>query len=129
MDTIKAAIELQRAIQQDPAYIEFASAKLKNDNNQDLQQDIKQFNDLQASVADALANEDNASVRQFNDEIKPLYTKIMASEGMREYSLAKQELDNLKEQVNAIIAEAFGLSKQSCGSSGGCGSSCGGCGS
>ena len=128
MNTIEIAKQLQRAIQQDPAFIRFSTAKFKNDNDPDLQRDIIRFEELKGQIESMLGGEHSDEIKQLNDELKSLYTKIMTGGSMQEYSTAKQELDKLKEQINGIIAQAFGLSKQPC-SDGGCGSSCGGCGS
>ena len=67
-------------------------------------------------------------VKQLNGELKDIYTKIMGSESMMNYNIAKQELDALVNQINAIITLTVnGEDPMTCDISSGCTGSCSSC--
>ena len=107
MDAIKAARELGKAIQQDERYIAYNQAKFNNDNDEELQKLIGEFNlkrqQLGLEMSKGADEKDEAKIEETNKEMQKLYALIMQNEHMAEFTMAKQGMDKLVNDVNAII--------------------------
>ena len=107
MDAIKAARELGKAIQQDERYIAYNQAKINNDNDEELQKLIGEFNlkrqQLGLEMSKGADEKDEAKIEETNKEMQKLYTLIMQNEHMADFTMAKQGMDKLVNDVNAII--------------------------
>lgn len=107
MDAIKAARELGKAIQQDERYIAYNQAKINNDNDEELQKLIGEFNlkrqQLGLEMSKGADEKDEAKIEETNKEMQKLYALIMQNEHMAEFTMAKQGMDKLVNDVNAII--------------------------
>ena len=107
MDAIKAARELGKAIQQDERYIAYNQAKLNNDSDEELQKLIGEFNlkrqQLGLEMSKGADEKDEAKIEETNKEMQKLYALIMQNEHMAEFTMAKQGMDKLVNDVNAII--------------------------
>ena len=118
MDIIEMTRELGKALQQDDRYIAYSLAKQVNDDDTELQADIKKFESLK--------------LKQLDADIKEIYAKIMANENMKTFTAAQTALEGLVTNINQIISLcANGEDPVTCQPSPGCSGSCetcGGCG-
>ena len=138
MDIIEMTRNLGVELQKQEAYIKFAAAKKANDEDQQLQEDIGQFNLIRMQLDQCLSSEDNSEenkeevrtkINDLNKQLKDTYSKIMSSESMVNYNIAKTELDILVNQINAIITLTVnGEDPLTCEISQGCSGSCESCG-
>lgn len=107
MDVITAARELGKAIQADERYIAYNAAKLANDNDEELQNLIGEFNlkrqQLGLEMSKGAEEKDEAKIEEANKEMQRLYTLIMQNEHMADFTMAKQGMDKLVNDINAII--------------------------
>lgn len=136
MDIIEMTRNLGVEIQKSEAYKKFASAKKTNDEDKQLQEDIGQFNVIRMEI-DRLLSEENkeedkekvkSKIGELNLKLKEVYSKIMASDSMVNYNVAKTELDTLVNQINAIITMTVnGEDPLTCDISAGCSGSCSTC--
>lgn len=132
MSVIDITRRLGEEIQADPRFINFMQAKSNNDEDMELQKNITEFDNLRERLKQELSKEntDEAVKEQLNSDLKVMYAKIMTSHGMQEYNRAKQELEAMRGEIDAILAQCFaGADPQTCdphGCTGSC-STCGGC--
>lgn len=135
MNVIETARELGKVLQADERYKVYLLAKEKNDSDEDLQQTIGEFNLKRAALSQAMAEQDKdqEKIKSINDEIMHLYAKIMQNQNMIEYQQAKEAVDKILAQINAILTySANGEDPATCpdtvehNCSGSC-SSCSGC--
>ena len=85
---------------------------------------------MNLDAAVSAEEKDEAKIKELNEELRKLYDEIMADETMVEFNEARQGVDKLLNDVNAIIAmSAQGADPETCEISdctGNC-SSCSGC--
>lgn len=136
MNAIEAARQLGVAIQADERFVKFEEARKANDNDKELQTLIGDFNitrmELDKTLQEGEGNPDEAKVKELNEKLRDMYTKIMSNPAMVAYNKAKIDMDELVNGVNAIIGAAlqgedpitFDPEAHNC--SGSC-STCGGC--
>lgn len=130
MDIIEMTRKLGVEIQKQEVFKKFIKAKAANDADVQLQDDIGKFNIIRMSLDQALSSEEKneEKVKELNMELKDIYTKIMGSESMMNYNIAKGELDALVNQINAIITLTVnGEDPLTCDISSGCSGSCASC--
>lgn len=137
MDIIEMTRKLGVEIQKSEEYKKFAAAKKANDEDKQLQEDIGNFNLIRMQIDQCLSDENNkeedkealrSKINDLNVKLKDLYSKIMASESMVNYNVAKTELDTLVNQINAIITLTVnGEDPMTCQISEGCSGSCSTC--
>ncbi len=132
MDVIDFAKELALAVQKDDRYIYLDSARKANDMDEELQQQIGDFNlariDLNAETNKS--QKDMHRIDELNDKINHLYNDIMSNESMVAYNNAKNDIEALMKHINAILTTAINggdpatveALPSSCGSG-----DCGGC--
>lgn len=134
MDVIKAARELGKAIQADERYTEYNTAKEANDADTALQDLIGEFNlkrqQLSMEMSKPENEQDKDKIAEGNKEMQRVYTLVMQNENMANFTMTKQGMDKLLQEVNGIIGMCCdGEDPDTCEShscSGSCGS-CGGC--
>lgn len=134
MTTIEAARKLGAAMQADEAYIRYADAVKKNDENEELQVKISEFNlkrmNLDNEISKDEAERDSEKITALNAELRAIYDDIMANPAMVEFNAAKAGMDKLLQDINTIIMMcAQGADPETCEISactGSC-STCGGC--
>ena len=133
MGIIEATRNLGVEIQKDERFIRFIKAKLANDNDEALQNQIGEFNTVRMNLDREMNNEtqDEAKITELNEKLREIYTSVMSSKAMLEYNTAKAELDAMLNDINSIIMQcvdgedpATVEPHTSC--SGSC-STCGGC--
>ena len=134
MDLIKMAREMGKEIQATDAYKAYEAAKKANDEDQSLQDGISEFNLKRMALNQEMQKEekDTAKLQALNEELQEIYTKVMGNEHMMAYNIAKQDLDDLMQKINAILVMCVnGEDPDTCeipeqGCTGSC-STCGGC--
>ena len=133
MDAIAMARELGKAIQQDERFIRLMAQQQVSDGDKELQELIGQFNLKRIDLNAELNKEekDQERLNAINNEVREIYSKIMANENMAAYNAAKNELDELVEYVMQILRGSINgedpeLIELQSGCSGSC-SSCSGC--
>ncbi len=130
MDIIEMTRKLGVEIQKQEVFKTYIKAKAANDADKQLQDDIGKFNLIRMSLDKELSSEEQngEKVKELNGQLKDIYTKIMGSESMMNYNIAKQELDALVNQINAIITLTVnGEDPMTCDISSGCTGSCSSC--
>ncbi len=131
MDVILAARQLGKAIQEDERFIRYAKARLQNDNDADLQNEIGKFNikrmELEKAVSDE--NKDDELVKKLNEELREIYGNVMANPVMVEYNTAKSFVDQMVNDFNVIISKCLdGEDPETCEIGDACTGSCATCG-
>lgn len=133
MDIIKMTRELGKELQKDERYIAYINAKNINDNDEKLQKMIHEFEmkRMEISMESGKPEKDDERINTLNSELQNLYSEIMQNENMMNFSVKRDEMDNLLNEINSIITMcANGEDPDTCqithSCSGNC-SSCGGC--
>lgn len=134
MDLIQMAREMGKAIQASAEYRRVDAARKANDGDTSLQDGIGRFNLLRMEMSQEMQkeNKDEKKLQSLNEELQQVYTEVMGNANMMEYNIAKQDLDELMQKVNAIFAMCLnGEDPDTCeipegGCSGSC-ATCGGC--
>ena len=85
MDIIKLTRELGAAIQQDDRYAKFQAAQKANEEDKDL-------NDLMGKI------------QLVHMSYQHLYKKVMENEHMRDYEVARAEIDEMMHYITGILA-------------------------
>lgn len=129
---------LGKAMQADERYIAFTQAKEKNDADQNLQQMIQEFNltnlnyQREMERSSTTENSEDGKLKELEEKLTTQYNTIMANENMIAFSQAKQQMDMMMQQLDAIITLcANGEDPETChpdlsNCTGDCGT-CGGC--
>ena len=134
-DLLEMAKQLGRALQKDERYLAFRKASEENDKDTELQNLIAQFNQKRLDLGNAedAPEQDEARVKALGEEVRGLYSQIMANDAMRKYQAVRAEFEQLLDGINRVIAySAAGQDPDSfdptaaASCSGDC-SACGGC--
>lgn len=110
MTVIELTRQLGAAIQQDERYLEYLSAKEKNDTDTELQNLIGEFNIVRMKYGQQMqkseAEQDKELMTELDNEMRGIYSKIMSNENMTAYNDAKEAMDKLLNSINFIITMA-----------------------
>ena len=131
MDTIALARELGKSIQQEESYKNLQTAKVKADNDAELQQLIGEFNLKRMDINNeaSKADRDSDRLQKLNQEMRHVYAEIMKNENMTAYNEAKTEFDTIVQRVLAIVSQsAEGDDPETTDYTPGCSGSCSTCG-
>ncbi|MBQ6717385.1 MAG: YlbF family regulator [Clostridia bacterium] len=133
MGIIEATRNLGVEIQKDERFIRFIKAKLANDNDETLQNQIGEFNTVRMNLDREMNAEtqDENKIKELNEKLREIYTAVMSSKTMLEYNTAKAEVDAMLNDINSIImqcvegedpmtAEPHSACTGSCSTCGGC---------
>ncbi len=133
MGIIEATRNLGVEIQKDERFIRFIKAKLANDNDETLQNQIGEFNTVRMNLDREMNAEtqDENKIKELNEKLREIYTAVMSSKTMLEYNTAKAEVDAMLNDINSIImqcvegedpmtAEPHTACTGSCSTCGGC---------
>ena len=133
MRIIEATRNLGVEIQKDERFIRFIKAKLANDNDETLQNQIGEFNTVRMNLDREMNAEtqDENKIKELNEKLREIYTAVMSSKTMLEYNTAKAEVDTMLNDINSIImqcvegedpmtAEPHTACTGSCSTCGGC---------
>ena len=110
MDIIDVARNLGVEIQKDERYKKYASAKAKNDNDEELQNAIGEFNMIRMQMDMEIQKGEEKSeeaLKKLNEDLRKAYGKVMVNESMIEYNQAKTALDELVGEIETIISAAI----------------------
>lgn len=134
MDLIQMAREMGKALQASPEYQRVDAARRANDEDASLQDGIGRFNLKRMEMNQEMQKEekDDKKLQALNEELQQIYTDVMGNPNMMEYNIAKQEMDEMMQKVNAILMmcvngedpDTCEIPDQSC--TGSC-ATCGGC--
>ena len=131
MDIIRMTRELGKELQKDERYIAYMKAKTSNDNDEKLQNMIHEFEmkRMEISMESGKKDKDDSRIDTLNNELQNLYAEIMQNENMVEFSVKRDEMDNLLSQINTIITMcANGEDPDTCETTHSCSGDCGSCG-
>lgn len=129
-EIVRLAREMGKKIQAGPEYARLSAAKEANDNDKELQDMIGKFNMKRIELNTALSKEqkDNDRLNALNEELKVLYQEVMSNKNMAEYNEAKNDVDMMMNQVNAILVMSVnGEDPETCNPAPSCGGSCSSC--
>lgn len=134
MTIIEMAREMGKVIQESEEYKALMAARAASDNDENLQNQIQQFNLVRMNLEMESSKEDASQekVSSLNEELMSIYTQVMENEHMVAFNEAKEVIDTLMNNATSILAAAvngedpmtFDPEAHSCGGS--C-STCGGC--
>ena len=107
MGIIEATRLLGVEIQKDERFIRFIKAKLANDNDETLQNQIGEFNTIRMNLDREMNAEtqDEAKIKELNEKLREIYTAVMSSKTMLEYNTAKADVDAMLNDINSIIMQ------------------------
>ena len=107
MGIIEATRNLGVQIQKDERFIRFIKAKLANDNDETLQNQIGEFNTIRMNLDREMNAEtqDENKIRELNEKLREIYTAVMSSKTMLEYNTAKADVDAMLNDINSIIMQ------------------------
>lgn len=130
MDIIDQVRALALELQKDERYLVLENARRMNDADEELQQQIGEFNlariDLNNEVSKPEKNAER--ITELNEKIQSIYTDVMNNESMQAYNEAKTEMDNLMQYINAILTTAVnGGDPMTVEEPSSCGGDCSGC--
>lgn len=130
MDTIQAARQLGKAIQQDDRYLAMRLAQQRNDQDEALQVQIETFNayrnELTAEIQKPEREQDK--IQELDTKVRELYAEIFENENMISFTQAREELQQLITFVNQIITgSADGHDPDAIEYEESCGGNCSGC--
>lgn len=107
MGIIESTRLLGVEIQKDERFIRFIKAKLANDNDETLQNQIGEFNTIRMNLDREMNAEtqDEAKIKELNEKLREIYTTVMSSKTMLEYNTAKADVDAMLNDINSIIMQ------------------------
>ena len=105
-DLMEMAKQLGRELQKDERYLAFRAASEENDKDEELQNLIGEFNlkRLDLGNEEDKAEHDEARVKALGEEVRGLYSQIMANDAMRNYQAVRAEFEQLLDGINRVIA-------------------------
>ena len=127
IDQVRAlALELQK----DQRYLVLENARRMNDADEELQQQIGEFNLARIDLNNEISKpeKDADRIAALNEKIQKIYGDIMSNESMVAYNEAKGEVDQLMQYINAILVTAVnGGDPMTVEEPSSCGGDCSGC--
>ncbi len=132
-DLMEMAKQLGRELQKDERYIAFRKAEEENDKDEALQNLIGEFNlkRLDLGNEEDKAEHDEERVKKLGEEVRELYSQIMANPNMAAYQGARAQFEQMLDSINRVIAiSAAGQDPDTFDPnafSGGCSGDCSGC--
>lgn len=130
MGIIEATRNLGVEIQKDERFIRFIKAKLANDNDETLQNQIGEFNTVRMNLDREMNAEtqDEDKIKELNEKLREIYTAVMSSKTMLEYNTAKADVDAMLNDINSIIMQCVeGEDPMTAEPHTACGGSCSSC--
>ena len=106
MDIIKLTRELGAAIQQDDRYAKFQAAQKANEEDKDLNDLMGKIQLVHMSYQHEASKEDanEQKLAAYETEFNDLYKKVMENEHMRDYEVARAEIDEMMHYITGILA-------------------------
>ena len=106
MDIIELTRQLGAAIQKEEAYINFHKAKETNEADDELNELINKIQLIHMSYQHEASKEDanEQKLAAYETEFNDLYKKVMENEHMRDYEVARAEIDEMMHYITGILA-------------------------
>ena len=130
MDIIDQVSALALELQKDQRYLVLENARRMNDADEELQQQIGEFNLARIDLNNEISKpeKDADRIAALNEKIQKIYGDIMSNESMVAYNEAKGEVDQLMQYINAILVTAVnGGDPMTVEEPSSCGGDCSGC--
>ena len=130
MDIIDQVRALALELQKDQRYLVLENARRMNDADEELQQQIGEFNLARIDLNNEISKpeKDADRIAALNEKIQKIYGDIMSNESMVAYNEAKGEVDQLMQYINAILVTAVnGGDPMTVEEPSSCGGDCSGC--
>lgn len=130
MDLIQMTRELGKALQSDERYIKMQIARQACDEDQDLQDQIEQFNLQKITINMEVQKEERneEAIKRLNVEFRKMYGDILKNSNMTMYNKAKAEFDQVLQEMKGILSQcADGEDPMTCQYVPSPNGSCGGC--
>ncbi len=130
MDIIDQVRALALELQKDQRYLVLENARRMNDADEELQQQIGEFNLARIDLNNEISKpeKDADRIASLNEKIQKIYGDIMSNESMVAYNEAKGEVDQLMQYINAILVTAVnGGDPMTVEEPSSCGGDCSGC--
>ncbi len=130
MDIIDQVRALALELQKDQRYLVLENARQMNDADEELQQQIGEFNLARIDLNNEISKpeKDADRIAELNDKVRKIYGDIMSNESMVAYNEAKNEVDQLMQYINAILVTAVnGGDPMTVEEPSSCGGDCAGC--
>ena len=131
MTVDEAVRNLGKAIQNDCRYKRYVAAKKANDENEALQNQIGEFQLLRMNFQRNTEKSEQSSEKltQMEETLQKMYDAIIATDGMKEFQAAKDEVDAMMNDVDAIISLSLsGEDPETCHTTeNSCGGNCANC--
>ncbi|MGN0665928.1 MAG: YlbF family regulator [Huintestinicola sp.] len=105
---IELARELGKALQEDPAYNSFITAKAANECDTELQKMIMRFQEAKADLDSELTkkDKDTEKIKALDSEMRELYDSVMKNEHMVAFDKAQSDMDDILNSIQFIITTA-----------------------
>ena len=106
---VRLAREMAKAYQDSDLFKELMALRERNDNDQQLQNDIAKFNLLRMKMENENAKEDRDEdvLDLYSEQLRDVYEVIMNNENMAKYSALSQKLERLQNYIFAIARAGF----------------------
>ena len=106
MSLEKLTRELGKAIQQDERYLAMQKAIEANEKDTALNELMSKIQLIQVSYQHEASKEnpDEGKMKAYDEEFRGVYSEIMMNENMRNYEMARKELDDLMNYLTGILA-------------------------
>lgn len=132
MSIEKLTRELGKAIQQDERYLAMQKAIEANEKDTALNELMSKIQLIQVSYQHEASKEepDEGKMKAYDEEFRGVYSEIMMNENMRNYEMARKEMDDLMNYLTGILAMCVnGDDPDTCDPTAhSCGGDCGSCG-
>ncbi len=133
MELEKLARQLGAAIQEDARYKAFMAAKDKNEADEALNELMQKIQLVHMSYnheASKGEDADQGKLQAYEKEFNEVYTQVMENENMRNFEIARNDLDELMKFLTGIISMcACGEDPETCNPMHQCSGNCSSCGS
>ncbi len=128
----KLTRELGKAIQQDDRYLALQKAIEANEKDTALNELMSKIQLIQVSYQHEASKEepDEGKMKAYDEEFRGVYSQIMQNENMRNYEIARKEIDDMMNYLTGILAMCVnGDDPDTCDPAAhSCGSDCSSCG-
>lgn len=130
MDILQLSRELGKAIQADERYKNYHAALDKTNEDEELQNLIKEFNLKKMAYEYAYQKDkDSEKLKGLEEEVNELYNKVISSQSMLDYNAAKSEMDALMNGIQSVLSQcAAGEDADTCQPKNACTGDCASCG-
>ncbi len=131
MSLEKLTRELGKAIQQDERYLAMQKAIAANEKDTALNELMSKIQLIQVSYQHEASKEepDEGKMQAYDEEFRSVYAEIMMNENMRNYEIARKDIDDLMNYITGILAMCVnGDDPDTCDPTAhSCGGDCSGC--